>query len=575
MLDGEWPSALAIVRSLGRKGHPIQVGSSRTHPIAGLSRYCCHLFVYPDPLVNVTGFRKALLEQLHRCSYSLVIPVTDLTICPIMEIRESAEALSPLAMASNEALFVALSKSRTCGLARTLGIPIPKTLIIRDVEEFGGVQKELTYPVVIKADRSKTWLPDGQGLDITVSYALNLRELDDSVSRLLPLGPVVLQEYVHGEGVGIGVLAVRGDTIFAFQYRRLHEVPLTGGASSYRVSETIDPNLIDYASSLLKALCWDGMAMVEFKRDRKTAKSYLMEINGRFWGSLPLAVAAGADFPSYLFEMIVHQKHKFPINFTVGVRCRCLSREVEWLKAVLRRRDPNAIVQFPSYRSILLDCCRLLNPAEFSDTLDLRDPRPGIHELSRVVHRIGDDARNKYSYLREKHRMRRIQTNRKSLFERFRRAKTILIICSGNIIRSPFAAELLARLVKHKTTLSAGLEAVPGRQAHPSAVSKAKSLGFDISAHLSLPVTAEMVARADLIFVMEIRHLLLMYKRFSRIRRKTFLLACLDPEAPLEIPDPVSKNDTIFDLCLHQITKTLQAVTLIPSDAGSLHPRST
>src|SRR5262245_7532161 len=113
ILDGDRVSALAVVRSLGRRGLRTEVGSSKSRPLAALSRYCSDRFVYPDPLVDVLGFQEAILARLRQRSYSIVIPVTDLTICPLMEIRESAEELSPLAMAPNTALSWALSKSRT------------------------------------------------------------------------------------------------------------------------------------------------------------------------------------------------------------------------------------------------------------------------------------------------------------------------------------------------------------------------------------------------------------------------------------------------------------------------------
>ena len=415
VLDGEMASSLAIVRSLGRKGVRVTVGSSKTNSLSSLSRYCSSYFVYPNPLVDVPGFRKILVEQLKRHSYSLVIPGTDLTICPLMGIRESVEALSRLAMPSNEALAVALSKSRTRDLARTLQIPIPKTKVIRNIEDFHGMQDQIKYPVVIKADRSKAWPSNSPGRDISVAYACDPKELNLGVRPLLALGPVILQEFVRGDGIGMGVLASRGDTLFAFQYRRLHEVPLTGGGSSYRVSEPIDPKLISYASSLLKALCWDGVAMVEFKMDRETGRTYLMEINGRFWGSLPLAVAAGADFPSYLFELMVHQRHKFPAFYKIGTRCRYLSSEVEWLKAVLFRkcgqRDTAAIVRFPDYRTIIFDLCRLLNPYEHSDIFDLLDPWPGINEFNKIARRVTKDLWQKYRSLQEARRVRHSATN--------------------------------------------------------------------------------------------------------------------------------------------------------------------
>ncbi len=91
---------------------------------------------------------------------------------------------------------------------------------------------------------------------------------------------------------------------------------------------------------------------------------------------------------------------------------------------------------------------------------------------------------------------------------------------------------------KSLVVCTAGLSAVPGQRAHPIAVFKAKSLGIDLTTHVSTVVTAEIVARPDIIFVMVIAHLLLMRKRLPGVRRKTFLLGGLAKESPLDILDP-------------------------------------
>ena len=80
-----------------------------------------------------------------------------------------------------------------------------------------------------------------------------------------------------------------------FAHRRLREKPPSGGVSVYRESVAPDPSLVARAAALLAGLGWRGVAMVEMKTDARTGTPYLMEVNGRFWGSLQLAVDAGVD----------------------------------------------------------------------------------------------------------------------------------------------------------------------------------------------------------------------------------------------------------------------------------------
>ena len=58
--------------------------------------------------------------------------------------------------------------------------------------------------------------------------------------------------------------------------------------------------------------------MAEFKVNPRTGGWVLIEINGRFWGSLPLTIAAGADFPRYLYELR-SRTHGFPREYRTGI----------------------------------------------------------------------------------------------------------------------------------------------------------------------------------------------------------------------------------------------------------------
>ena len=89
----------------------------------------------------------------------------------------------------------------------------------------------------------------------------------------------------------------RGRLVAEFSHRRLREKPPAGGASVLSESLPVDPRLREFALRMLGPIGWHGVAMMEYKQDRRTGDFVLMEVNGRFWGSLELAVAAGVDFP--------------------------------------------------------------------------------------------------------------------------------------------------------------------------------------------------------------------------------------------------------------------------------------
>ena len=73
-----------------------------------------------------------------------------------------------------------------------------------------------------------------------------------------------------GDGVGVEMLFHQGECIAAFQHRRLKEVPHTGGAAAMAIAEAVDPTLKKMAIDLLRGIGWEGVAMVEFRHDRRT-----------------------------------------------------------------------------------------------------------------------------------------------------------------------------------------------------------------------------------------------------------------------------------------------------------------
>ena len=105
---------------------------------------------------------------------------------------------------------------------------------------------------------------------------------------------------------------------------------------------------------------------------------------------------------------------------------------------------------------------------------------------------------------------------------------------------------------------SAGLEAMPGRPPHPTALRQAAERSIDLSSHAASPLERDVVAASDVIFVMDIPQLLGMRQRFPEARAKTFLLTSLAPDTPLEIRDPVDGDESVFHACFDHITRAVR-----------------
>jgi predicted ATP-grasp superfamily ATP-dependent carboligase len=187
----------------------------------------------------------------------------------------------------------ALDKRAMLSLASELGIPTPRTAEPEgddDLERAGG---DVGYPLVIKAPI------EGQS---GVGYVSEPRQLSRAVSAfrarhgLPPNTMPILQQRIFGPGLGVFATYQDGACRRVMAHRRLREFPVSGGESTC-CELAHDSDVISDARRLLDSLRWHGVAMVEFKRHDADGRAYLMEVNPKLWGSLDLALAAGAHFP--------------------------------------------------------------------------------------------------------------------------------------------------------------------------------------------------------------------------------------------------------------------------------------
>jgi predicted ATP-grasp superfamily ATP-dependent carboligase len=194
--------------------------------------------------------------------------------------------------------------------------------------------------------------------------------------------PLLLQERIVGDGIGVFLLIRGSETLAAFAHRRIREKPPSGGVGVYRESIEMDAELLGKSQALLAAFEWEGAAMVEYKREASTGTPYLMEINGRFWGSLQLAIDAGVDFPALLLS---DKEDVTPPTYRVGMRSRWEWGEVDHLLARLRR-SPRALALPPGapgrLRAVGDFLAAALSPRTRGEVFRLADPLPFARETA-------------------------------------------------------------------------------------------------------------------------------------------------------------------------------------------------
>jgi protein-tyrosine-phosphatase len=204
-----------------------------------------------------------------------------------------------------------------------------------------------------------------------------------------------------------------------------------------------------------------------------------------------------------------------------------------------------------------------------TDSFELREVNARGHQGGRVtdlgrqlVRRLRHRGRRVVEWI-ERRRAAAARREPTLVSKRLRRARTILVLCQGNVSRSVFAATVLAAAVRDTPGLairSAGLATQPGWRAHPRVVARCQALDLDIRHHRSVAVTRQLTRAADLIFVMEVAQLVAMTRRFLGARHKTFLLTSLAADVPMDIEDPAGKPDAEVDACLDHVARALEPV---------------
>ncbi len=179
--------------------------------------------------------------------------------------------------------------------------------------------------------------------------------------------------------------------------------------------------------------------------------------------------------------------------------------------------------------------------------------------LARAARKLSDTTVT----LIESRRMERIRRDPARLIAALRSAKAMLIVCHGNIIRSPFTARLVRRELgdqPHISVSSAGLGATPGTPPPPTALRVAARLRVDLGQHAAAALTAEAVAASDVVFVMDLDQLRVIASRFPEAREKAFLLTSLAPEAALEVRDPFGGDEAAFQACYDHISRSVRPI---------------
>ena len=378
VLGDDAKAFLAVVRSLGRRGIEVHSAPPDLAAPALRSRYIARIHRLPLYASGAEAWVAAVRAIVEREKIAWIVPTSD---AGLLRLIRHADALGRerLALPGERAEALFTDKAQTRRLAFECGVPVCRGRPITAGDDPAALADAFGLPLVLKPRRS--WSPDGEEDKKTARIVRSIEALGTALAPGLA-GDWLAEAFFRGLGVGVSVLARDGAILAAIQHRRIEQEHETG-PSTRRITEPLDPRLLAWVRDLAAAARLDGVAMFEFKRNPATGEHVLLEVNPRFWGSLPLAIEAGTDFPAMLHAARFGSAPAPSFGYDIG--CSKADLIGEYCRLSNRFAASRSIGgRFAALLAALAESPRLLAPRQFDSFAD-DDPEPYYEERRQLL----------------------------------------------------------------------------------------------------------------------------------------------------------------------------------------------
>ncbi|UWG47016.1 putative ATP-grasp enzyme [Halanaeroarchaeum sp. HSR-CO] len=370
-------SSTTVLRSLGQRGiHTIAVSEHRNPP-AFASKYCDESVRAPSPTEDVSAYRDALLSLAQRESVKAIIPMREADVYVLAKYRERfAEHVTPL-WPTLDQLTAVQDRTRLFAIADEIGVPMPETALLEAVTDWDRQRIVKSRYAILTGDHEDSVSTAGTvSLPKTIFLESGERPELDTIREAMHHDPIV-QEYVRGTEYTFRGVFDHGEPVATTLKELVRGIKYPRGPSICHRAAS-DPDLEASALKLLDHLDWHGLASVGFIRDEETGEAKLMEVNPRFWASLPMDIHAGVDHPYYYWALATGVGERFDPEYRVGTTSHLLRGELVHLHSVLTEDYP--LVERPSVQDTVWDILSSVAEHPHFDYLSLDDPGPFVRD---------------------------------------------------------------------------------------------------------------------------------------------------------------------------------------------------
>jgi predicted ATP-grasp superfamily ATP-dependent carboligase len=321
--DGLGPHPLAATRSFGAAGWYVGTGSLTPGGRADSSRWAAAWHHVPPAEQDWEAFLAATRQAVAEGGYDLVFGADDVEVLALSAGRGTLGALFPYA--DHESLVRAVDKLTLTRAAEAAGLAVPRTAS----PEEGPTA--LPFPVVVKA--RVHWTPGQRDVPARLdrSFCTTPAELERAVARIAAAGGgAVVQEVVGGDLMAVTLLLDRSGRRLATVQQRARRISPYWHNSVRAETVPVDPDLTAACERMLHDLGWWGLANLQFLAPSDGGAPRLIDFNGRFYGSLALAGAAGCDLPVLWARAALEPSSSpgEPVTGTAGVRYQSLEEDL-------------------------------------------------------------------------------------------------------------------------------------------------------------------------------------------------------------------------------------------------------
>jgi predicted ATP-grasp superfamily ATP-dependent carboligase len=371
---------LGIVRSLGRHGIPVWVLYDE-HQLATRSRYAKQRAVWPDGNDEMhTRYLQYLCATYHLDGWAL-FPTADETAAYVARQHTELAKHFTLTTAPWEQFRWAYDKRLSNELADSLGICHPRTWRPSDRTELASL--DVVFPAILKPAFKTTLNQFTMAKAWPVNSHAELLEKYDEARALTSAESIMVQEIIPGGGesqLSFAALAADGVAIASITARRTRQYPMDFGRASTFVETIEDEEVAEEGRRLIAATHLTGLVEVEFKRDPRTGRLQLLDINPRIWGWHTLGERAGVDFSYLMWRQAFHLPVK-KMQARPGVR---------WVRGMTD--FPTVVKELLGRRLSPREYLRSIVPPAERAVLAVDDPLPAALEVPltlRIIARRG------------------------------------------------------------------------------------------------------------------------------------------------------------------------------------------